>query len=138
MLDGLQEIIQKIIKYGMPLGLGVFLFIVVVIPFYNATLGKEGNTEKLREFVIDTIDKTCVAQEIIKGNIIKVENITQELIDGLPTDTWQQAKAKVIMQKAFDGIELTDSEYVTLINNLDRYHKLKFGLYDLEILCQLV
>ena len=111
---------------------GIFLGILIVGAFASALWE---NKEHLVEAGSNLIEYSCIANAKLNGVNLELENLTQDIIDDLPTDTWEQLQVKVILQKSIEGESITDNEYMTLIENLSRWHKLKFNLDDLEVLC---
>lgn len=120
----------------------LIVFAVVVFPALlnvvvesSATLAK--NAETIAKTAVHTADQLCDAQNIIEEIDARLASLPEEVIKNYPTESWEDAKVKVILENYKDGAELTQNDYLTLAEDLNKYHKLKTKIYDLERICDI-
>ena len=101
----------------------------------NAMLVK--TAENIAETGVDMIDQFCDAKNIMKEMDARLASLPEEVINSYPTESWEDARVKVILENYKDGVELTQNDYLTLAKDLNKYQKLKTKIYDLERLCDI-
>lgn len=78
------------------------------------------------------VAKLCHVEQTVR------DSIDQALIDSIPSDNWEQQKAKLILHRMMVGESVIDSEYQTLIDVLSVVQKKRLSISDLEIGCNLI
>ena len=131
--------------YLMGVVILVLFIMIIVVPPFAAQIIKlyvDGTARNIAESGIDAgvqlIEQSCYANAVLNDGLLTLNEITQSHIDMLPEETEQQIQAKKNLQKAYDGFALTDDEYISLIEDLPRWYKIKLNLDDLERICYLV
>ncbi len=115
----------------------IFIFPPLVDWYIESNAMLARTAENIAETGVHMADQVCKAQKIIDEIDTRLSTLPEEVIKNYPTKTWEDAKVKVILEKYNDGIELSQNEYLTLAKDLNKYHKLKTKIYDLERLCDI-
>ncbi len=131
--------------YSKAVGLlGVFLFLILVVPpLSGAVFGLfvDGSVERYAEttkdVVVTTSEIVCSQQYVISDIENKIKSIPFEVVESYNTNSEKDENVQRLLTNYQMGLELTEMEFLTIAEDVDKHHKMKYGFDDLQKLCQI-
>lgn len=124
-IDSIKNFISlPILRYIWLSIIAGLLILFVLLPILQWVIDNQQSVEKIAE--ICNIDQTIR------------DNLDQTFIESLPTETWQQTKAKTNLHKILIGKPILDSDYQIILDVLSVAQKKRLNIGDLEISCNLI
>ena len=131
--------------YSKAVGLlGVFLFLILVVPpLSGAVFGLfvDGSVERYAEttkdVVVTTSEIVCSQQYVISDIENKIKSIPFEVVESYNTNSEKDENVQRLLTNYQMGLELTEMEFLTIAEDVDKHHKMKYGFDDLQKLCEI-
>ena len=67
----------------------------------------------------------------------KIKSIPHQVVASYNTNSDKDENVQRLLRNYQWGIELTDMEFLTIADDIDKHHKIKYGFKDLQTLCKI-
>ena len=91
----------------------------------------------ITDSIMDTSEQLCSKQYLISEVEDKIKSIPYEVVSSYNTNSEKDENVQKLLKNYQMGLDLTEMELLTIADDIDKHHKIKYGFKDLQKLCEI-
>ncbi len=91
----------------------------------------------ITDSIINASKQLCSKQQMLDALEDKIKSIPYEVVSSYNTNSEKDENVQKLLQNYQWGIKLTEMEFLTIADDINKHHKIKYGFNDLLELCTL-
>ena len=91
----------------------------------------------ITDSIMDTSEQLCSKQYLISEVEDKIKSIPYEVVSSYNTNSEKDENVQKLLKNYQMGLDLIEMELLTIADDIDKHHKIKYGFKDLQKLYEI-